>query len=163
MFSNVWNMSTGNDCKTTMCETTVCNEEEMVTYGRDIAKKISKGDVIYLSGNLGAGKTTLARGIIKGLGIEAVIKSPTYSLIEEYRTNTGIPVYHCDLYRIKFLEQVGQLGLCECGVDSILLLEWPERGLPLLPKAAHNLVILYDRNVRKILYFYQKLISKKLI
>ena len=110
-----------------------CSDEETIALGRTIARALPKKACILLIGNLGAGKTTLAKGIIHGLGAAPPdeVASPTYTLIHEY---DGGRVYHIDLYRLDRAEQVANLGLDDIlDRDSVVLIEWGERFLELLP------------------------------
>ncbi len=91
--------------------------------------------VIYLQGELGAGKTSFARALLQTLGVTGRIKSPTYSLLESYRLPQGT-AWHLDLYRIADPEELEWLGLDALDESAALvLIEWPERGLGALPKA----------------------------
>ena len=74
------------------------NEEELISIGQNIGSLLNSGDIIVLSGDLGAGKTTLTKGIAKGLNISQMIKSPTYTIVREYEGR--LPLYHLDVYRI---------------------------------------------------------------
>ena len=74
------------------------NEMELIALGKQLGKLLEKQDVIILSGDLGAGKTTFTKGIAKGLGIDQMIKSPTYTIVREYEGR--LPLYHLDVYRI---------------------------------------------------------------
>jgi tRNA threonylcarbamoyladenosine biosynthesis protein TsaE len=85
-------------------------------------------------GDLGAGKTTLARAIARGAGVSGAIPSPTYNLLFRYATDSGIEVVHVDLFRVEDEEEVWELGWSELpGDDEIVLIEWPERAEGLLP------------------------------
>jgi len=84
--------------------------------------------VVGLSGDLGAGKTTLVAGLLGGLGHEGPVRSPTYTLVEPYRL-AGRDLYHCDLYRLRDPAELDDLGLRDLAVErSVLLVEWPERA-----------------------------------
>ena len=108
--------------------------EETIELGRQIAVTLPKRAVVLLIGNLGAGKTTLAKGIAAGLGAAAPedVSSPTFTLIHEYSPR----LYHIDLYRLDREDQVATLGLDEIfDRDAIVLIEWGERFPKLMPAA----------------------------
>ena len=91
--------------------------------------------IVTLSGDLGAGKTTLVRGVLRARGIEGAIKSPTYALVEHYRASS-LYFYHIDFYRFADPEEWETTGLTECfTADTVCLIEWPERVAKLLPAA----------------------------
>jgi tRNA threonylcarbamoyladenosine biosynthesis protein TsaE len=109
------------------------SEEETIELGRRIAAGLPRRAVVLLTGNLGAGKTTIAKGIVSGLGAAAPeeVTSPTFTLIHEYG---GGRVYHVDLYRLDRPEQVATLGLEEIfDRDAVVLVEWGERFPALMP------------------------------
>ena len=109
------------------------SEEETIELGRSIARELPKRALVLLIGNLGAGKTTLAKGIISGLGAAEPdeVASPTFTLIHEYG---GGRVYHVDLYRLDTPQQVATLGLEEIfDREAVVLIEWGERFPGLLP------------------------------
>jgi len=109
-------------------------EEETIELGRRIAGMLPKRAVVLLIGNLGAGKTTLAKGIISGLGAAEPedVTSPTFTLIHEYGEGRA---YHIDLYRLDRPEQVATLGLDEIfDREAVVLIEWGERFPQLLPE-----------------------------
>jgi tRNA threonylcarbamoyladenosine biosynthesis protein TsaE len=111
------------------------SDEETTELGRTIALSLPKKVCVLLIGNLGAGKTTLAKGIIHGLGFAEPdeVASPTFTLIHEYGEAR---VYHIDLYRLDKPEQVATLGLDEIfDRDAVVLIEWGERFPELMPKA----------------------------
>ena len=113
------------------------SEEETIALGRSIAQRLPRRAVVLLIGNLGAGKTTLAKGIASGLGAVTPdeVSSPTYTLIHEYgHAPAGAPVYHIDLYRLDRAEEVATLGLDEIfDRDAVVLIEWGERFPRLMP------------------------------
>jgi tRNA threonylcarbamoyladenosine biosynthesis protein TsaE len=96
--------------------------------GRRLAAELAPGDVVALDGDLGAGKTTLARGILQGLGYEGDVASPTFPIVLTYAPpETRVPVWHVDLYRIEAPEELEELGIEEAQPEVVLLIEWPER------------------------------------
>ena len=101
--------------------------------GRKLAKQLKTGDVVLLTGNLGAGKSELARGIAQGLGVAGPVTSPTFTLLNIYETGS-VPLHHFDWYRIEDPEELVLAGLDEeIGRDSITLIEWHERAPELIP------------------------------
>ena len=95
-------------------------------FGLSLAPLVEAGDVVALFGDLGAGKTTLARGLLRGLGHEGEVASPTFPIVVPYDA-LRVPVWHVDLYRIEEASEIGQLALDEALDHSALLIEWPER------------------------------------
>lgn len=117
-----------------------CNLEEMDLFANSFSKKIKQGQVIALSGDLGAGKTTFTKMLCKHLGIDAIISSPTYTYLNIYDDK----VAHFDLYRLKSAEEFFALGFEEY-IDSsyIVIIEWPEKILNYLPK---NTITIYSKH-----------------
>ena len=106
--------------------------------------------VIYLHGELGAGKTTCARSLLRRLGVVALIRSPTYTLVETYRPGNGLNLIHVDLYRLEGADAVEELGLRDTiGTDSLLLLEWPEKGAGALPPPDLEVTLTYAGDSRR--------------
>jgi tRNA threonylcarbamoyladenosine biosynthesis protein TsaE len=113
----------------------LADETATVAFGQAISALIKNPMVITLQGQLGAGKTTLSRGILQGLGHCGSVKSPTYTLVEPYRLPAG-QVFHFDLYRIIDAEELEYMGFSEYLAEALLcLIEWPERGQGFLPQA----------------------------
>jgi len=113
------------------------SEEETIALGRQLAPELS--GVVLLIGNLGAGKTTLTKGIVEGRGTVSAeeVSSPTFTLVHQYGTsaNGADPVYHVDLYRLDEQREVESLGLDELfSGNALVLLEWAERFPALLPR-----------------------------
>lgn len=105
---------------------------------------------VHLEGPLGAGKTTIARGWLRGMGFAGRVKSPTYTLMEPYDTAAG-PVMHLDLYRLSDPEELEFLGLRDLSDGSTtLLIEWPERGAGHLPAADTEVHISYSGAARRV-------------
>ncbi len=114
------------------------SEEETIALGRELARSLTPGAVLLI-GNLGAGKTTLAKGIVEGLNAAPAdeVSSPTFTLIHQYGDPGGkiAPVYHIDLYRLDKAREVESLGLEDLFAGgSMVLLEWAERFPALLPR-----------------------------
>ena len=118
--------------------------------GARIAMHLVAGDVVALSGDLGAGKTTLARAILRGLGINEETPSPTFTLLQTYRAKT-LAVYHFDLYRLNSASEVGELGIEDAVEEGAVLIEWPENGLPqkLLEDALRIQIVPADETTRQ--------------
>lgn len=111
------------------------DEAALVQVAQAFAAPLAQGGVILLEGDLGAGKTTFARALLTSLGVGERIKSPTYSLIESYRIG-DLQAHHLDLYRIAAADELEWLGLADLlDANSLLLIEWPERGSGALPPA----------------------------
>ena len=106
---------------------------ETLEFGARLARELRRGDVVALSGELGAGKTALVKGIARGLGITADVTSPTFTLIHEY--NGGqMPLYHVDLYRLEGVPQALAIGIEDyLNGQGVTVIEWAERIAPLLP------------------------------
>ena len=118
---------------------TIPDEHQQLQFGAQLADawRQSKlpGILIYLYGNLGAGKTTLIRGFLRGLGYQQHVKSPSYTLIESYEIN-GQSIFHVDLYRLQDPHELLNLGLLdEFDGHSVCLIEWPEYAGNILPQA----------------------------
>ena len=112
-----------------MTRTELPDLEAMARYGRAIAARLRAGDVVALSGGLGAGKTTLARAIIAALGYPGEVPSPTFTIIETYDAPPlSIPIVHADFYRLEDLSEVAELGLDDYREGAALIAEWPENA-----------------------------------
>jgi len=109
------------------------SESHLELIGAKLAAALRPGDVIALSGDLGAGKTTLARGVLKALGLKGEAPSPTFAIVQPYEPpEVNLPIWHVDLYRLDEFEDSLELGLDEARDHAALLIEWPERLGPAL-------------------------------
>ena len=120
---------------TTSFRTTLADAAATERAGRAFARALRGGMVVTLSGDLGAGKTTFARGVLRGLGWTGAVKSPTYTLLEHYPLS-NIYLYHFDFYRFADPDEWETAGLAECfRSDSACLVEWPELAAGVVPAA----------------------------
>lgn len=118
----------------------VSDQAAMAAVAGELARVIRAGDVVALSGDLGVGKTTLARALIQALGWHGEVPSPTYTLVQSYDPpDVRVPVWHVDLYRLDSPDDADALGLFE--TDAALVIEWPERLGDRLPQDALRLTI----------------------
>lgn len=131
----------------------VAGEDNMLAFGATLAQNLpqDQGCVITLRGDLGAGKTTLVRGLLRELGHRGIVKSPTYTLVEPYHLN-GRDIYHFDLYRLGDADELEYIGFRDYfSPTAVCLLEWPERGKNYVPAADIGLVISIINEARKII------------
>jgi tRNA threonylcarbamoyl adenosine modification protein YjeE len=119
--------------------------------GARIAVCLRRGSTVALEGDLGAGKTTLARAILRSLGVKEAVPSPTFTLVQVYETK-NFPVRHYDFYRIERPAEIEELGLEEALAEGVALIEWPERAGGLLPDdALHVALSIREGNTRHAL------------
>lgn len=137
---------------------TTTSEEETIELGSKFAKRLNPGDIVYLYGDLGSGKTEFIKGICEYFNVEDMVTSPTFTImnkyIGEYR-NQEIPIYHIDLYRIEQNKELNEIGFSECLYEenSIKLIEWAEKAEKQLNKPSFIVKIIPDEdkeNIREI-------------
>jgi tRNA threonylcarbamoyladenosine biosynthesis protein TsaE len=123
--------------------------EETRSFGKRLARHLRSGNVVLLYGDLGSGKTTLAQGIVRGLGVEQWASSPSFTLINQYDGRlrddhkTPVRIYHCDFYRLSDPDELDTLALDEVFYgDGIALVEWPEIAEEWVPKEAMRVRIV---------------------
>lgn len=134
----------------TVSESLLANAAATEAFGARLAACCEGGLLVFLHGDLGAGKTTLVRGLLRTLGHGSAVKSPTYTLIESYQL-PALQVHHLDLYRLADAEELEWLGLRDLlDGDSVCLIEWPERGAGALPAADLELTLSYQGTGRRV-------------
>jgi tRNA threonylcarbamoyladenosine biosynthesis protein TsaE len=136
---------------TSTFEQYIPDEASMMTLGAMLASVCQGAVVIYLYGDLGAGKTTLARGVLRGLGYQGKVKSPTYTIVEPYEI-ADQKLYHFDFYRLQGAQELEFIGVQDYfEVGAIILAEWPERGAGVLREGRHLRIEAQTQHGQQIL------------
>ncbi|MDA0977665.1 MAG: tRNA (adenosine(37)-N6)-threonylcarbamoyltransferase complex ATPase subunit type 1 TsaE [Proteobacteria bacterium] len=128
-----------------MIEITIDNEQQMLELGERLGAALDGHGAVHLAGDLGAGKTTLSRGIVRSYGYEGAVKSPTFTLVEPYNLEqpVAVNIYHFDLYRLSSPDELDYIGVDDYfSADALCLIEWPEKAEGFLPE--HDLYIRID-------------------
>jgi tRNA threonylcarbamoyladenosine biosynthesis protein TsaE len=128
------------------------SEAAMLDLGRRLAAQVRIGDVIALEGGLGAGKTTLARGLLEALGLQGEAPSPSFAIVQPYDApEVSLPVAHVDLYRLDNAEEARELALGDYLMDGLLIIEWPDRlGRALWPHSLHLTIQMITDDARRL-------------
>lgn len=130
--------------------TFLADEVGTVGFGESLGAALALGGVVYLEGTLGAGKTTLCRGVLRAFGYSGAVKSPTYTLVEAYEFPQS-SVFHFDLYRLGDPQELDFMGIRDYFLpNNVVLVEWPVRGLGYLPEADLRLSLNPQREGRKL-------------
>ena len=131
------------------------NEFETISLGKKLSNlilefNIGNPKIIFLSGELGTGKTTLSKGILEGMGYEGLVKSPTFNLVEIYEIS-DYSVFHFDFFRIVHAKELNEIGIQEYLTDkkSISIIEWPERANSILPKPDLGILIEHSNDLNE--------------
>ena len=113
----------------------ILDEQDLVRWGERIGARIQPPVFVVLTGPVGAGKSVLARAVVRGAGITEVVPSPTFNLLFRYQAPSGIQIVHLDLYRLERPDDLWEIGWEDLGAhDEVVLIEWPERAGDLLPE-----------------------------
>ncbi len=118
------------------------SESEMLAFGASLAPELTAGDWLAIDAPLGAGKTVLCAGILRGLGFSGEVASPSYAIVIQYAPpEVQTPVQHADLYRLSSVDEIEELGLLDASGDCITLVEWAKNGGAVLEHATHRITI----------------------
>lgn len=121
----------------------------MLSFGQSLSQILAMGDVVALTGDLGAGKTTLSRGIIQALCGDLDVPSPTYTIVQTYECG-AFELWHCDLYRLERPDDIFELGLFDAMDDCVCLIEWPDRMGEHLLESALTIDIQFEGDGRRL-------------
>ena len=144
----------------------LADTDATVNLGRSLARTVQSlnhGIVVYLNGDLGAGKTTLTRGFVQGMGHNGNVKSPTYTLVEPYELAQW-QVYHFDLYRLADPEELEYMGIRDYfNQQSCAFIEWPEKGQGVLQKPDFVIDLAYSKEQRTVEIMAENELGKKVL
>jgi len=129
------------------------SEKDTINFAKGLASKLHKGDIIVLTGELGSGKTKFTQGFLEYFGLENEISSPTFTIVNEYNSNTGLNIYHFDVYRLADTDEFYAIGGDEYFENGICIIEWGELIKDALPKDYIHITFEKDdsnENYRKL-------------
>ena len=132
-----------------MLTVSIANEAELLALGASLIPQLSAGQTVCLIGGLGAGKTTLVRGMIQSVLGDIDVPSPTYTLVQTYEM-PEFELWHCDMYRLERPEDGYELGLMDAFEEAVCLIEWPDKLGELIPDDAMRIEIAFDGEGRKV-------------
>ncbi|MDD6209024.1 MAG: tRNA (adenosine(37)-N6)-threonylcarbamoyltransferase complex ATPase subunit type 1 TsaE [Bacteroidales bacterium] len=133
---------------------TIRNIDELPAAAKEFISQIGNKRVFALRGEMGAGKTTFIKSVCEALGVKDVINSPTFAIVNEYRSENDAPIYHFDFYRIRKIEEAFDFGYEEyIYSDAICFIEWPELIEELLPQDCTNVHIDIQNDGARIIHF----------
>lgn len=132
-----------------MLTVSIANEAELLALGAALIPQLSAGQTVCLIGGLGAGKTTLVRGMIQSVLGDIDVPSPTYTLVQTYEM-PEFELWHCDMYRLDRPEDGYELGLIDAFEEAVCLIEWPDKLGELIPDDAMRIEIAFDGEGRKV-------------
>lgn len=119
------------------------SEQETFLFAKEFASKLKPGDVICLSGDLGVGKTIFTKGVCEFFGVEDVVNSPTFTIVNEYESSSGTVLYHFDMYRLEEPEELIEIGFDDyLNSGAVCLIEWPENIANCLPPHCYRVSLL---------------------
>ena len=128
----------------------ITSEEQMIDVGQSFSYSLKAGDTVLLTGDLGAGKTTFVRGILKGLGYCGVVVSPTFSLVESYPLE-AFTIHHFDLYRLEDNQELELIGFRDYFTkENIIIIEWPQRIMEMNIPAVYDIRIKHSGEIRQL-------------
>jgi len=138
-------------------------EIEFLKFAAQVARLLQPGLIIFLQGQLGAGKTTFTRGVLRELGFQEKVKSPTYTLVEQYEF-PKFTFYHFDLYRLADPQELEHIGIKEYFLPtSICMIEWPEKGAGLLPQPDLTCYIDFMKTGRSLTFTAESPLGKTIL
>ena len=122
------------------------SEKDTINFANELAHELNIGDIIVLTGDLGSGKTKFTQGVLRYFNLESDISSPTFTIVNEHITNTGLPIYHFDVYRLADIDEFYAIGGDEYFAQGICIIEWGEMLEGILPP--HFLKISFSRDTQ---------------